>query len=1096
MFVVSLQVSDLKFGFFSLDKLSFSMVVFGDIQPAVDPDEVFDDPAFKLNSCEQAALNDELYVYMEVEAAITILFIVKFEGRLLIANVPVTAGSGIPSTNTNPNKWILEASAEISVLGMRARVDTSGEWYYVSDTRRRRLQDGTDVCADVQGRKLKSNEHLQRALQDSKSLDAAPLAYGVTMLCDGLECLADMAEFVIAGLTAAWEEIEKAYTVVAEFAEKAFEALVEVVDQYLQYLEVLWDDFVGDVAEIWNAGVEKFNALFEDEFDFADLAAFGEILLEGGVAILTSAVTAIGGALNIGSKTNDRGERELTASDAVNQFNQVGCQMYISRVEDCTCYVVYCSCGPDRDDGAPYAKEECMEEKARKVAEAERLKDATALYEGDKKNEVENENQGFYTTFNNTCKVNTTVGSCKVGPSTFGVTQSIDTDGKSTTTIMDVAGQTLRSDSADLESTTKAYPTSLDLTQAAKRRRLDNDDTVGCEEKDLGDGQKMCLEEYNQMRSWLENEGREQATQHTQGTAMGTESTGTKIYSKEPSWAKPTLKFMTPLESKDTITLSLACDDDLFVQADGVRMDFLQQRGAMQRDVLDKYPGIKIDFAQELQESGRTTHTNKTDVHEKSKSCLQNFITLRYSIMDDSHQKKESNALFFDFTVTRQPPQLNMISDSNQTEFACNEAASIITPIAERPTVTGGCLDPEAFGQVRFTDTVLTDLDSNKCTSYAISRAWSLLPPVFVGSVDNFEFDSCAAELAGLTPSVKETFTGVACEPEPFVIPEVCKESPFRIAGYEDFSRGFPRLALLPNGRDSFHYEEFLVDVVMGETAEIVFANGDSMNERSVNILDGSMFIVPSQGGGRLMKVPSLIEETFYLDSTKGGNVAEKQGPSPTALPAELSVPSPNPSFFPRPVGPAKAVATGVGRPLMECEGDCDNDSDCGPGLYCFQRTAGMIPVPGCAGGETDSTETDYCTFRDLPSDNAGSSSKSGKRTHQAQHGPAIKHTAVLPQLLRQYTELCNEFLVFAVDVGGDTGHICFHADCSSGGSASPVDGLPMADAVQSLSMSDAVQNQQQVDERTEELQIAERWAYLKNGARKTTMIDGLATTG
>ena len=46
---------------------------------------------------------------------------------------------------------------------------------------------------------------------------------------------------------------------------------------------------------------------------------------------------------------------------------------------------------------------------------------------------------------------------------------------------------------------------------------------------------------------------------------------------------------------------------------------------------------------------------------------------------------------------------------------------------------------------------------------------------------------------------------------------------------------------------------------------------------------------------------------------------------------------------------------------LNECEGDCDNDTDCAPGLGCFQRDAYNISVPGCLGGETEATLTDYC---------------------------------------------------------------------------------------------------------------------------------------
>ncbi|KAL3928840.1 MAG: hypothetical protein SGBAC_012472, partial [Bacillariaceae sp.] len=47
-------------------------------------------------------------------------------------------------------------------------------------------------------------------------------------------------------------------------------------------------------------------------------------------------------------------------------------------------------------------------------------------------------------------------------------------------------------------------------------------------------------------------------------------------------------------------------------------------------------------------------------------------------------------------------------------------------------------------------------------------------------------------------------------------------------------------------------------------------------------------------------------------------------------------------------------------KPLSICMGDCDEDSDCGPDLICFQRTQNT-PVPGCSGGLEDSSRTDYC---------------------------------------------------------------------------------------------------------------------------------------
>jgi hypothetical protein len=48
-------------------------------------------------------------------------------------------------------------------------------------------------------------------------------------------------------------------------------------------------------------------------------------------------------------------------------------------------------------------------------------------------------------------------------------------------------------------------------------------------------------------------------------------------------------------------------------------------------------------------------------------------------------------------------------------------------------------------------------------------------------------------------------------------------------------------------------------------------------------------------------------------------------------------------------------------KPLGRCEGDCDIRQDCAEGLDCYQRYLPNLAVPGCSGGEADSTLTDYC---------------------------------------------------------------------------------------------------------------------------------------
>lgn len=46
--------------------------------------------------------------------------------------------------------------------------------------------------------------------------------------------------------------------------------------------------------------------------------------------------------------------------------------------------------------------------------------------------------------------------------------------------------------------------------------------------------------------------------------------------------------------------------------------------------------------------------------------------------------------------------------------------------------------------------------------------------------------------------------------------------------------------------------------------------------------------------------------------------------------------------------------------PLQVCQGDCDNDDMCDFGLICYQRDANE-PVPGCLGGDSFSSNSDFC---------------------------------------------------------------------------------------------------------------------------------------
>lgn len=49
---------------------------------------------------------------------------------------------------------------------------------------------------------------------------------------------------------------------------------------------------------------------------------------------------------------------------------------------------------------------------------------------------------------------------------------------------------------------------------------------------------------------------------------------------------------------------------------------------------------------------------------------------------------------------------------------------------------------------------------------------------------------------------------------------------------------------------------------------------------------------------------------------------------------------------------------------LNRCQGDCDYDFHCQPGLVCFHHYPGQ-PVPGCIGGNFDDSYVDYCVSAD-----------------------------------------------------------------------------------------------------------------------------------
>lgn len=93
----------------------------------------------------------------------------------------------------------------------------------------------------------------------------------------------------------------------------------------------------------------------------------------------------------------------------------------------------------------------------------------------------------------------------------------------------------------------------------------------------------------------------------------------------------------------------------------------------------------------------------------------------------------------------------------------------------------------------------------------------------------------------------------------------------------------------------------------------------------------------------------------------------------PKSLPPSLRPTTPRPTERPQPTQkptprPTSLELDELGNdgfpanvfPLGRCQGDCDNDDECGEGLVCFQRIARDF-VPGCLDGDEESSNTDFC---------------------------------------------------------------------------------------------------------------------------------------
>lgn len=99
-------------------------------------------------------------------------------------------------------------------------------------------------------------------------------------------------------------------------------------------------------------------------------------------------------------------------------------------------------------------------------------------------------------------------------------------------------------------------------------------------------------------------------------------------------------------------------------------------------------------------------------------------------------------------------------------------------------------------------------------------------------------------------------------------------------------------------------------------------------------------------------------------------NIQSPTPPSLNATAAPTSLPTPDPTAAEPTLHLQKTitfVANPPKAPLNECEGDCDDDTQCAAGLKCHQRDP-FEAVPGCSGGESSGRYTDYCINDSTPS--------------------------------------------------------------------------------------------------------------------------------
>ena len=332
IFVVNFALADMGIPFIKLEFLEFTLILFGNIQPAVDPDGDFPNEAYRLAVCEAALENDRLYVYMEIEAALTVADLITFDGRLTIANVPVTAASEL-ELPANANKWILSAYANLFVLGMSVIVTADAEWVYVDEENtNRRLQE--DVCADVNRRRMQESEDWRRSLQESVPISDAPISYSVTLSCDSvLDCLEDIGNYIVGKLKDFLNLLLRGLEKLGEIAVEAFNTFVGFLDDALNYLGLKFTEAAEEIweaaGEAWDNAVQAFDDAVSDGFQFKDLVTVGLAFLRGVGEVALSVINGVFGILGIGFGVERSKPRIAVGTTAF------GCTKWQNRVETC-----------------------------------------------------------------------------------------------------------------------------------------------------------------------------------------------------------------------------------------------------------------------------------------------------------------------------------------------------------------------------------------------------------------------------------------------------------------------------------------------------------------------------------------------------------------------------------------------------------------------------------------------------------------------------------------------------------------------------------------------------------------------------------------